>query len=125
MPKKKQPLQGEELAWYEVAFRLGKTVQELKELITPTEFAGWLEFLKMERDRHTRTHFYLAQIACQITKGWAKDPDKLNIGNFLLSLATPEEQEPKEEAPEVQEVTVLASKARWASALGIPNVNLN
>jgi hypothetical protein len=128
MEEKRQPLTPEELVWYEVAFRLGKTVQELKELITPTEFEGWIEFLRLERNRNTKTHYMLAQIACQITKGLVKEPEKVQIEHFMLNLAVrQEEPEAKEEPPteEEQEVHMSASKARWASALGIVNVSRN
>lgn len=125
MEEKRQPLSPEELVWYEVAFRLGKTVQELKELITPTEFEGWIEFLRLERNRNTKTHFMLAQIACQITKGLVKEPDKITIEHFLLNLVVKGAESEEEETPVEQETAMPAPKARWAAALGIVNVNLN
>src|SRR5438105_8555511 len=127
MTEKRQPLTPEELAWYEVAFRLGKTVQELKELITPTEFEGWLEFLRLERNRNTKTHYLLAQIAAQITKGLVKEPEKVLIEHFMLNLAIRVEEPEATEAVEEEDGVILmsAAKARWAVALGVVNVSRN
>lgn len=122
MPTTTQPLQGEELAWYEVAFRLGKTVGELKELVTQTEFEGWLEFLKIERDRNTKEHFYLAQIAAEIRRSIVTNPKEIQINSFLLHFATKEEIEQTEQEPVATKT--LASKKRWALALGM-NIDLN
>lgn len=125
MPRKKQKLQGEELAWFELAYHLKMTVSELKEKIGLSEFQGWMEFLRMERDRNDKVHFYLAQIACEVRRSYVKHPRSLKLGDFLLRFQSPEPEGEVTEGHRAFKVAV--SKGAWLAGLGlkIEGVNKN
>ncbi len=76
-----------------MAARLNKTVGELKSQITPTELQNWMLFIEWEETRTNRVdHYYLAQIAAQITKGIAKHPEKVKLEQFLFRPPMSEDQ---------------------------------
>jgi hypothetical protein len=125
MPKNKQKLQGEELAWFELAYHLRMPVSELKEKIELSEFRDWMEFLRMERDRNDKLHFYLAQIACEVRRSYIKHPRSLKLQDFLLKFQAPEPE--GELSPEHRAFNVAVSKGAWLASLGlqIEGVNKN
>jgi hypothetical protein len=115
MPRKIK-LQGERLAWFELAYHLKKTVEELQSLITYSEFLEWQEFLVVERDRNTKEHFYLAQIAAEVRRSMVKNPNKIKLADFVLRFATPEEAD-TENQEDLKKHKVAVSKGAWLAAL--------
>jgi hypothetical protein len=125
MPKKSQKpkLSGERLAWYELAYHLHMTVDDLKEKITPSDFEEWHEFLQMQRERDDKLHFYLAQIACETRRSYIKHPSTAKLRDFLLKFATPESREVMSEAH--RQHLIAMSKGAWLARVGlkVPGVN--
>ena len=106
-------LEGERLAWFELAYHLHCTVEELEEKITPTEFLEWMSFLRMEQGRVRKLDCYLAQIAAEIRRTIVEKPNQVKISDFLMKPAD------KQAAPATLEERIAFSKAAWCSALGI------
>lgn len=118
MPKKIK-LEGDRLAWFELAYHLRMSVEALKEQITVTEFLEWQEFLRINRDRNDKLHFYLAQIAAEVRKSFVKHPNSVKLSQFLLNFATPEEaQTGGKVTPAFREYKATLSKGAWFAAIG-------
>ena len=100
---------GERLAWHRVAAHLHCTVEELAGKITVDEFNDWLDFIVWEEKRKSKLDFYLAQIAFQIVRGNAKNPNQVKMADYFHQF--------EEKGP----VSGMDSKKVWLSALGIKN----
>lgn len=127
-PKRKQPLRGERLAWFELASHLHMTVEKLKEEITFSEFLEWNEFLALERNKARKLDFYLAQIAAEVRRTCVKFPEQVRTNNFLLKFASPLEAQMEldaDNAEEYREQKVANSKSAWFAALGGFNPEAN
>jgi len=75
---------GERLAWFRVASHLGIPVEELAERITHREFLNWLEFLDWDEKHHSKSDYYLAQIAAEVRRSFVKNAKKVKTNDFLL-----------------------------------------
>lgn len=78
--------------------------------MTYTEFLEWLEFLRWEEDRHTKSDYYMAQVAAEIRRSNVKNPRKVRVQDFLLK------------SDPVIAKKSADSKKVWAAAL---KINLN
>lgn len=127
--KKKTPLSGERLAWFELAFHLHKTVEELKEQITHSEFLEWMEFLALERNKARKLDYYLAQIAFELRRSNVKNPGRVKLGDFLLkfvSRAVPSRMDfDPDDDEKYREHVATESKNAWFAALGGFNPGAN
>jgi hypothetical protein len=64
-----------------------------------------MEFLSQEEERDTKRDYYLAQIACEVRRGYVKDPKKVKVDDFLVHF--------KKQGPKAKD-----SKSIWMGALG-------
>ncbi len=113
-------LDAEEMAWYELAYLLRSPVSILKEHITVTEFLGWREFFRVQREKNEKEHFYWAQIAAEVRRSYVKEPAKVKLESFLLKTVTRSAQN---RIP-AQDYNPGLSKGIWMAALGMkPEVN--
>lgn len=102
---------GEWLLWYRVAFHLGRTVWELKQQITYTEFWDWIVFLDREETRRTKQDYYLAQIATVLKQVNSTTPNKIKLKDSLIDFETPAAEQGDWKA------RMERSKAAWDSVL--------
>lgn len=103
---------GERLLWHRVAFHLKRTVGELKEQITLSEFFDWLRFLEIEETRRTKQDYYLAQVAMWMKIQCVKNPERVRLQDMLLDLST------STATTLTPEEIMRRSKAAWAGATG-------
>jgi hypothetical protein len=106
------------VAWFQVASHLGIPVDELRNRIGYSEFVEWIVYLEQLEKKHTPEHYYLAQVAAELRRTIAKDPEKVKVTDFLL------QYEKQVEAPKpVTQVEGLErmrrSKSAWFAACGI------
>lgn len=112
-------LEGDRLAWFELAYHLRMTVEALKEQITVSEFLEWQEFLRIHRQRDDKLHFYLAQVAAEVRKSFVKHPNSVKLSQFLLKFATPEEERiGGKPTPAFKEYKASLSKGAWFASIG-------
>ena len=104
---------GERLLWYQVAARLGMTVQQVQSRITSSEFIEWRVFLEREQSQATVDHYYLAQIAAEVRRGWVRKPRAVRLQDFIL---VPQQQRPAIS----QEVRAEQSRAMWLAVCKVP-----
>lgn len=127
--KTKKPLSGERLAWFELAFHLHKSVEQLKEEITHSEFLDWMEFLALERNKARKLDYYLAQIAYELRRSYVKNPDRVKLNSFLLkfvSKSPPARMDfDTDDDNKYREHVAQESKNAWFAALGGFNPGAN
>lgn len=109
-------LEGERLAWFELAFHLHTTVEVLQAQITYSEFLEWQEFFRLERERHTKADWYMAQLAAEVRRSFVSKPKDVRNTDFLLRFATPEEVT-EHNSEESRKKKMAQSKAAWLSVL--------
>lgn len=86
------------------------TVQALQNRITSSEFVEWNQFLKGEREFHTKEDYYLAQIASEVRRGLVKNPSRVKMKDFLLVFYSGKKPGGS---------SLVDSKAFWLGTLGI------
>lgn len=59
------------------------SVQRCQEETTSTEFLDWLEYLDWDVNAFHREDWFLAQIAQEIRRTISKDPEKVEVDDFL------------------------------------------
>lgn len=101
--------------WLELASHLHKTLQEVKQQTTSTEFLLWVEYLKLKRKEPRREDYYLAQIAAEVCKARAKYPDKVKLTDFILKFSVEKKKKKKMSIKK----KIEASKRFWFSKLGL------
>jgi len=106
---------GERLGWFQVASHLSIPVTELRQRISFREFVDWITFLRREEERETKQDIYLAQIACEVRRGYVAEPRTVKLKDLMLTSST--EEPAKEEAPRAKSKS--RSKAAWTKALGV------
>ena len=106
---------GERRLWYRLASHLGKTLQEVQDGTTSSEFAEWVQFLEEEMNVLTRTDYYLAQIAAEVRRVVVRNPKSVKIEDMILKFQI--RGEGKERVP--PEEVLRKSKAFWLGSLGI------
>lgn len=112
----KVKLEGERLAWFQLAFHLHTTVEVLQASITYSEFLEWQEFLRLELEKHTKADWYMAQLAAETRMSFVADPAKVRIKDFLLRFATAEESE-ESNTEDAQRKRMAQSKSAWLAAI--------
>lgn len=83
--------------------------------VTYRQYLAWNRWESDEYDRPDRHDFYLAQIACEVRRGWVKSPGSVSIGKMLL------EFRPKK--PKVimdPKLATVFSKAKWLGMMTKP-----
>lgn len=108
---------GERLAWWQMADRLGMSLQRCQRETTSTEFLEWLEYVEQDIETPKRMDFYLAQIAAEIRRGVARNPNSVKLEHFLLNLTLKgKRREPLTETE--KQMRMANSKAAWYRAAG-------
>lgn len=100
--------------WLELASHLHKSLQEVKQQTTSTEFLLWIEYLKREQTIHRKEDYYYAQIAAEVRKTKAKYPEKIKISHLLLKFGSKE----KKKKMSIKE-RIKASKKFWMGLVGM------
>jgi hypothetical protein len=124
MPRKNNKLEGERLAWFELASHLSMTVESLQDQITYSEFLEWREYLRIKSRRDEKEHYYLAQIAAEVRRTIAKNPKSIKLKEFLFRSESIEDVNQKSEAYKAHRTAM--SKGAWFAAIGFqpkPEVN--
>ncbi len=99
------------LGWFEVASHLGKTVRECQEKMYSSEFIQWLEFIDRQLDKTTKQDHYLAQIAMEVRKGYAKNPKQVKLDHMILKY--------KRKSKKGKTLSMEESKSHWMRFAGI------
>lgn len=94
-----------------LAARLGKTLQEVQEGTTSSEFVEWVRYLELEVNDFDRQDYYLAQIAAEIRRGNAKYPRQIKVEDFVLKFKTESEIR--------KNPTMAEAKAFFFTAVGL------
>lgn len=91
------------------------SLQRCQEETSSTQFLDWIEYLKWDVNAFHREDYYLAQIACEVRRILAKDPNKeMDLKRFLFKFV-------KKERPKrlTKKEATKRSKRRWLSWAGI------
>lgn len=94
---------------------LGLPVWQCQSLVGSQEFTEWVNYFQEEDEETKKEHYYLAQIAFEIRRGWVKDPKKVKFEDFLWR-TDPSPLEKEELSPESY---MERSKSHWRALLGI------
>jgi len=105
---------GERKLWFRLASHLGKSLQEVQDQTTSTEFVQWNRYLDDDVNAFHREDHYMAQIAAEVRRGHDKHPEKVMITDHILEF-----ERVKDAAEEAEEFDVKHSKDFWYAALGI------
>jgi len=98
--------------WLRLASHLHLPLQLVMQTTTSTEFIMWMEYLNLEESRNKKYEHYLAQIACEIRRNWAKNPGSIKYQDFLFK--------PAKDIPKVKS-DINTSKNFWFTATGYLN----
>ena len=88
-------MNGVRLAWFRVASHLHMTVEELASKITYREFLNWIDYLKWDEERHSKSDYYLAQVATGVRRSYVKNPKKIRMKDLLLNFTDKPRQDSK------------------------------
>ena len=88
---------------------------------TSTEFLEWRIYLDREIEATQKIDFYLASIACEMRRNYAKSPAKVKLEDLILNFeARKEVGTVKRELTEDEiEIKQDESKAKWWGFLGM------
>ena len=78
----------------------------------------WCLFMEKDTNLFHRQDYYLAQIACEVRRGYVKTPKDVKFSDFLLKFKT-ERSEPKEDKTE----RLSRTKSFWLAATGVNRKN--
>ncbi len=106
-------MKGERLVWFRLAARLGTTVGELQSRISSSEFTEWQIFFQKELEVDKREHYYLAQIALEVKRSYAKNPGSLHLKGSLIKFTVPG-------GKTVTAPTMEESKKHWLNIVKLP-----
>ena len=115
---------GEKLIWLDLASHLGMSLQRCMSETTSTEFCLWKKYLHQKQNDSDKLDYYLAMIAKEIRISWITDKQNVSIDDFILQFKKQpitnedEEQDLFEEQEAIRKASE-ASRAKWASILGI------
>ena len=104
---------GERLLWYQVAARLGMSVQQAQASITSREFVEWRVYLEREQSQATVDQYYLAQIAAEVRRGWVRKPKSVKLQDFILRTE-------QQQTTTSQQVRTEQSRAMWLAVCKVP-----
>jgi hypothetical protein len=90
-------------------------VQKLKRQTTSSEFVLWKAYLEWDLGVPTRVEWYLAQIALEVARKFAKNPKRLKLKHFILRFEEYAEKARKKKQPSGKG----SSKQIWLAWLGI------
>jgi hypothetical protein len=117
--RRRVKLEGERLIWFELAYHLHTSVEQLQAQITYSEFLEWQEFFRLETEKHTKADWYMAQLAAEIRMSFVSEPKKVRMKDFLLRFATPEEIT-ESSSEDARRQHIARSKAAWFFAVKMP-----
>ncbi len=95
------------------------SLQEVMDKTTSTEYVDWMTYLDAEVNSFHREDYYLARIAMEVQKTAVRNPDNLQIKDFILKFESANEKG-KQEALSSDE-KLQKSKNFWFSVLGVTN----
>jgi len=74
------------LGWLRLASHLHLPLQVVMSLTTSTEYYLWMEYLDNEDRKNSKQEYYLAQIALEVRRNWAKNPNSYKLDDFLFKV---------------------------------------
>ena len=104
---------GEYYYWHILANKMGRTVQELQNSMTSSEFVNWMVFEEMQLDRPSPDHFYLSRIVMEIRSIFHKNPSSLKLEDFLLKFNR--DPSDKKTSKEDAAAKLQKSKSVWSA----------
>ena len=114
-------MRGERLAWFMLAHKLHRPLQETQQLTTSTEFLDWVTFYEIENDREnkqaSRDQHYLAKVCMHLEKIFnllIQKKVEIKLDDFLIEFGKSEEDLKEMEAKK----QAAKSKSVWAGFLG-------
>lgn len=93
------------------------SLQRCQRETTSNEFKEWCQFLSDEWQAPKREDYYLAQIAAEVRRTIARNPQRVNVKDFLLRFKFPKKGHVLTEKEKAQRLA--ASKARWFAIVGM------
>ena len=72
--------------WYRLASHLKTSVLEIQEKITSIEFVEWIAYLDEDENKRSKSEYYLAQIAAEVRRSFAKNPHKVEMDDFFFKI---------------------------------------
>jgi hypothetical protein len=104
---------GEELVWFTMADKQGRSIDEVQESTTSSDFVRWIAFYNLQHNTPDRDTYYLMQIAAEIRRiaeGFAEKPRAVSIDDMRIGFNTIEDGEvvswARKPVQETQEPTV-------------------
>lgn len=94
---------------------LGKTLQEVQEGTTSSEFVEWVRFMELDWTETKKEDYYRAQIAAEVARSHAKNPRNVKVTDFLIRFRGHWD---RPRGP-TSKSTAERSKKFWFSALGM------
>jgi len=91
------------------------SVQRVKQETTATELVTWIEYLRMEKEKVLdleKHDYYLAQIASEVRRSFAKSPQNVKTSDFILDFKE------KPQKPMTKEEAIVNSKRYWFGLTG-------
>lgn len=87
---------------------------------TLLELQVWMNYLDKQEASPDRHDFYLMQVALEVARKFANNPEKIKLEHFMLTLS--KAGQPKSEtkdSPKVdKEIQALISQTTWMAAAG-------
>lgn len=81
-------------------------LQRCQQETTSSEFVKWMAYLERDANAFHRQDYYLAQIALEVRRIFAKHPNKMNLDDFILKF----EQERKKIEKQTSNVEERSAK---------------
>jgi hypothetical protein len=101
-----------------LADRLGKTKQEVQRGMTSSEFILWKVYLEEEVNYFHREDYFWAQIALEIRRVLAKNPNKYQMKDFLVKFKSSKPEVKKPLTEEEKKQRTWKSMAYWLGLVG-------
>jgi hypothetical protein len=73
-------------------------LDRVKAETSASQFALWMEFFEWETNAFDKTCYYLAQIAAEVRRAFAKNPRSVRIQDFILQFKSASEQAAKQQS---------------------------
>ena len=89
------------------------SVQQAQACITSREFVEWRVFIEQEQTEPRVEHYYLAQVAAEVRRGWVAKPRQVKLKDFILRT------DKQTKAPNAQ-LQQEQSKAMWLAVCKVP-----
>lgn len=110
--------------WFQLADRLGMSVQRCQRETTSTEFLDWQEYLQKDLDSPARSDYYLAQVAAEVRRMNCAKPRAVKLDDFLLKFQK-QHLRNKLTTKKQREKALAANKAVWMAITKHPKQRQN